>query len=49
MQSNVMSLVSSLWKICDNDVVGISLRCSRQGGKYPIWTSANFEAFEKKH
>ena len=46
---NVLSLVSSLCKICDNDVVVINLRCSRQVCKCPIWTSPNFEEFATKN
>ena len=35
--------------ICDNDVVGINLRCSGQVCKCPIWTSPNLEDFAKKN
>ena len=35
--------------ICDNDVVGINLRCSGQVCKCPIWTLPNFEDFEKEN
>ena len=48
-KSNVLSLVSSLCKICDNDVASIKLRCSGQVCKCPIWTSPNFEDFAKKN
>ena len=34
--SQIYSLVSSSCKICDNDVVGINLRCSGQVCKCPI-------------
>ena len=49
MWSNVLSLVSSLCKICDNDVVDINLRCDGQVCKCPIWTLPNFEDFAKKN
>ena len=42
-------LISSLCKICDNDVAGINLRCSGQVCKCPIWTSLNFVDFAKKN
>ena len=49
MRSDVLSLVSSFCKICDNDVVGINLRCSGQVRKCPIWTSVNSGDFAKKN
>ena len=45
---NVLSLVSSLCKICDNDVVGISLRCSGQVCKVPFGPRQILEDFTKK-
>ena len=46
----IVRLVSSLCKICDNDVAGhgINLRCSGQVCKCPIWTSPNFKDFAKR-
>ena len=44
--TNVLPLVSSLCKICDNGVVGINLRCSGQVcTQPPIWTSLNFKDY----
>ena len=42
-------LISSLCKICGNDVVGINSRCSRQMCEYHIQTSLNFKDFAKKN
>ena len=49
MWSDILSLVSSLCKICGNDIVGINSRCSGQVCEYHIWTALNFKDFAKKN